>query len=235
MSSAHRTDAQRGQIAELPPVQHTPSTRAADGFPRQDLRRTPTVTIETAVDEETARRFYTLYVKTFGDLTTKAVARQLLHEHEFMEEMLDPRVDKYLARDEDGEPVAMCTLTRHLETVPWISPEYFAHHYPEHTSRGAVYYLGFILVDHEHRGAHLSLDLIRRLSETLIEKRAMCAYDICSHNNQVLGLADAIESLITGMADVDVATIDTQTYYRAIAMGPRKMPEMRSMPAGVAD
>ena len=58
----------------------------------------------------------------------------------------------------------------------------------------------------------------------------MCAYDICSHNNEVLGLADAIESLITGMADVDVATIDTQTYYRAIAMGPRKMPEMRSMP-----
>ena len=198
-------------------------------LPRQVVRGVPSVTIETTVDELTARRFYRLYVKTFGDLAIKAVARQLLHEHEFMDEMLDERVDKYLAWSEDGEPVAMCTLTRHLETVPWISPAYFAHHFPEHTARDAVYYLGFILVDQDHRGAHLSLDLIRRLSETLIEQRAMCAYDICSYNNEVLGLADAIEALITGMADVDVATIDTQTYYRAIALGPRKMPEMRNI------
>ena len=40
----------------------------------------------------------------------------------------------------------MSTLTRHLETVPWISPEYFAYHFPEHTARDAVYYLGFTLV-----------------------------------------------------------------------------------------
>jgi hypothetical protein len=196
-------------------------------LPRQAARRTPTVTIETAVDQVTARRFWVLYQRTFGELAIKAVARQLLHEHEFMEEMLDPRVDKYLAWDENGDPVAMCTLTNQLETVPWISPDYFAHHYPEHTARGAVYYLGFVLVDHEHRGAHLSLDLIRRVSETLVEERAMCGYDICAYNDQVLGLADAIASMVTGMADVDVATIDTQTYYRAIAMGPKKMPEMR--------
>lgn len=201
---------------------------AALALPRQHVRQAPSVTIEGAVDEATARRFYKLYVKTFGDLEVKAVARQLLHEHEFMEEMLDPRVDKYLARDEHGEPVAMCTLTRHLETVPWISPAYFAHHYPEHIARDAVYYLGFVLVDPDHRRAHLFIDLIRRLSETLIDARAMCAYDICAYNNEVLGLADAIEGLITGMAEVDVATIDTQTYYRAIALGPSKMPEMRN-------
>ena len=202
---------------------------AAGAVPRQVPRSAPSVTIETAVDLQTAERFYALYLRTFGDLAVKAVARQLLHRHEFMEEMFDPRIDKYLARDETGEPVAMCTLTRHLETVPWISPDYFRHHYPDHSARDAVYYLGFVLVDADHRGAHLSLDLIRRLSETLIEERAMCAYDICSFNNEVLGLADAIESLITGMADVDVATIDTQTYYRAIARGPRKVPEMRKI------
>ena len=202
-------------------------SREVNLVPRQVARRTPTVTIEAAVDEVTARRFWVLYQRTFGELAIKAVARQLLHEHEFMEEMLDPRVDKYLAWDENGDPVAMCTLTNQLETVPWISPDYFAHHYPEHTARGAVYYLGFVLVDHEHRGAHLSLDLIRRVSETLVEERAMCGYDICAYNDQVLGLGDAIASMVTGMADVDVATIDTQTYYRAIAMGPQKMPEMR--------
>ena len=84
------------------------------------------VSIEKTVDDPTASRFWKLYVETFGDLATKAVARQLLHEHEFMEEMNDERVDKYLAHDESGQAVAMCTLTNHLETVPWISADYFA-------------------------------------------------------------------------------------------------------------
>ena len=195
-------------------------------LPRQLHRRAPTVTIEAAVDEATARRFWKLYKKTFGALATKAVARQLLHEHEFMDEMLDARVDKYLARDEHGEPVAMCTLTRHLETVPWISPDYFTHHYPEHTARDAVYYLGFILVDPEHRRAQLFIELIGRVAQLMIAERAVCAYDICSHNNDVLGLADAIERLITRTGEFDVAVVDTQTYYAAVCAGP-KLPEMR--------
>jgi hypothetical protein len=179
------------------------------------------------VDTDTAQRFWKLYVATFGDLAVKAVARQLLHEHEFMEEMLDSRVDKYLARDEDGEPMAMCTLTRHLETVPWISPDYFAHHYPEHTARDAVYYLGFILVDPEHRRAHLLIELIGRVAQVMIAEQAVCAYDICSYNDEVLGLGDAIERLITRSGLFDITQVDTQTYYAAVCSG-AKVPEMRS-------
>ena len=48
--------------------------------------------------------------------------------------MLDPRVHKYIAWDDDGVAVGMSTLTRHLETVPWISPDFFAYHFPEHTA-----------------------------------------------------------------------------------------------------
>lgn len=195
--------------------------------PRQ-ATRTPTVTIESAVDERTARRFWHLYEKTFGDLAVMAVARQLLHEHEFMAEMLDVRVDKYLAWDEHGEPVAMCTLTNQLDTVPWISPQYFAHHYPEHTAREAVYYMGFILVDHDHRRAHMFIDLVARIVQTLEDRRAVCAYDICSHNNAVLGLGDAVESLVTSMTPADVRVVDTQTYYCAISTKHQKMPEMRN-------
>ena len=43
----------------------------------------------------------------------------------------------------DGQPIGMITLTRHLESVPWISPEYFAARYPDQWARNAVYYLGF--------------------------------------------------------------------------------------------
>ena len=198
-------------------------------LPRQLNRRAPTVTIEAAIDEVTARRFWKLYEKTFGELAIMAVARQLLHEHEFMDEMLDPRVDKYLAWDEDGDPVAMCTLTNHLETVPWISPAYFAHHFPEHSSRRAVYYMGFILVDQEHRRAHMFVDLVRRIVQTLEDRRAVCAYDICGHNNEVLGLSDAVAATIKSMTEAEVTAVDTQTYYCAVSTKANKMPELPSM------
>ena len=106
-----------------------------------------TVHVVTRVDDETAQRYWALYQSTFGPLAIAAVNRHLLRESEFMEVMEDERVDKYLVRDDlTGEALAMCTLTNHLETVTWVSAEYFAHHYPEHAARNGVYYLGFSLV-----------------------------------------------------------------------------------------
>lgn len=178
------------------------------------------ITVEGEVDADTAARWFKLYRETFGALETRAVARQLLHEEEFMEEMADARVDKYVAWDGD-EAVGMSTLTTHLETVPWISPAWFAHHYPDHTARDAVYYLGFTLVHHERRRAHVFRAMVERIVELLAERRAVCAWDICAFNDDVLGLGESIERIITGCAQVDVAPVDRQTYYSASFHGPR--------------
>ena len=120
------------------------------------------ITVETKVDDETATRYYKLYRETFGALETRAVARQLLHEEEFMEEMRDPRVDKYVAWEGD-EAIGMSTLTSDLGTVPWISPAYFAHHYPEHTARAAVFYLGFTLVHRQRRQSNIFRAMVERI------------------------------------------------------------------------
>ncbi|MCW2791728.1 MAG: hypothetical protein JWO76_826 [Nocardioides sp.] len=182
------------------------------------------ITVETEVGEETALSYFQLYRDTFGELATKAVARQLLHKDEFMEEMLDPRVHKYVAWDERDEAVGMSTLTSDLETVPWISPEYFAHHYPEHSARGAVFYQGFTLVHREHRKSRIFQILTERVVELLVAERAVCAYDICAYNNQTIGFADNIERLLHRNADVTVVPIDVQTYYAATFRGPRLDP-----------
>lgn len=178
-----------------------------------------TITVETVVDDETARAFYKLYLETFGELATRAAARQVLDEDEFMADMVDPRVFKYLARDQAGNVVGMCTLTSHLQVVPWISPEYFAHHYPDHAERQAIYYLGFIMVAHRHRRTRLFQLMISRVVERLVAERAVCSYDICGYNNTVLRLADNIESLLVRVADVDVEEIDAQRYYTATFTG----------------
>jgi hypothetical protein len=178
------------------------------------------ITVEAEVDEQTALSYFRLYRDTFGELATKAVARQLLHRDEFLDEMRDPRVHKYVAWDEQGVAVGMSTLTSDLETVPWISPEYFAHHYPEHSARGAVYYQGFTLVHRDHRKSRIFQVLTERVVELLVAERAVCAYDICAHNNDTIGFADNIERLLHRNADVTVVPIDVQTYYAATFRGP---------------
>ena len=177
------------------------------------------ITVEDKVADDTAARYWALYRETFGALETRAVARQLLHEDEFFDEMRDPRVDKYVAWLGD-DVVGMSTLTTHLETVPWISPGYFAHHYPEHTAREAVYYLGFTLVHRQHRQAHIFRAMVERIVELLVERRAVCAWDICAFNDDVLGLGENIERIVSARAQVTVAPIDRQTYYAASFRGP---------------
>lgn len=187
--------------------------------------------IHSAVDEETSQRFYRLYRETFGPLAIAAVNRHLLHEHEFMEVMADERIDKYLVSDEDtGEALAMCTLTNHLETVTWVSAEYFRHHFPDHAARDAIYYLGFSLVGPTRRRAQLFTQLITSVSQTLLEKDAMCAYDICEYNNETLGLGDAVGAMIQHVAPIHVQAVDTQTYYTAVPNVGSKPDKRQRMP-----
>jgi hypothetical protein len=192
---------------------------------------TLSVRIVSTVDEETAKEFYALYAETFGPMATKAVNRHVLYEHEFMETMHDERIDKYLAVDDDsGEAIGMCTLTNHLETVTWVSADYFAHHYPEHAARQAIYYLGFSLAKPHRRREQVFTALITAVSETLAEERAMCGYDICAYNNDQLRLGDAVEAMVSSIAEVEIKALDTQTYYAAISTGPLKVGNRGQVP-----
>jgi hypothetical protein len=176
-----------------------------------------TIRTLTKIDDRTAQRFYALYVETFGELAIRAVNRHLLRREEFMAMMVDPRIDKIVIEDDETrELVAMCTLTNNLETVDWVSPEYFAHHYPDHWSRGAVYYLGFSLVASPRRRVQLFSDLIAHVTRVVEADNAMCAWDICLFNNETIGLDRAVESIINRTAAFDVQAVDTQTYYTAV-------------------
>ena len=86
--------------------------------------------------------------------------------------------------------VGVITLTRQLDAVPWISPEYFAARYPEQWARNAVYYLGIRAWPGPSPGVQRSW---RRSPESwsqpMVAERAVIAYDMCSYNNHVLGFS----------------------------------------------
>ena len=108
-----------------------------------------------------AEALYRLYRPAFEPLKVRSAARQVLTRSEFFDQMRDDRVDKYVAWENGAEPIGMITLTRHLESVPWISPEYFAARYPEHWARNAIYYLGFILAHPRNRTARFLETIVR--------------------------------------------------------------------------
>jgi hypothetical protein len=173
------------------------------------------VTVLAELDEPTARMFWGLYAAAFGPLRTRAAARQVLHEEEFLQEMVDPRVWKYVIHDVTGQAVGLTTLTKHLETVPWISPEYYEARYPQHFARQAVYYLGFTLVAKGAR--HLSgfATMLDAVAERVAEDRAVCGYDICAFNNEAMRFDEHIETMLNRSRRAPVERLDSQTYYVA--------------------
>lgn len=177
------------------------------------------VSVETTIPDPQIERFQLLYEEAFGPLRTRAIARQVLHPGEFHQEMTDPRIQKHVARAPDGEPIGLTTLTHHLETVPWISPDYFAARFPQHAERDAIYYAGFTLVAPGARQGAAFHVMIESVVRILAAERAAVGWDICSYNNSHFSFADALRSAVGERATVDIAVEDAQTYYTARFIG----------------
>src|SRR5918997_77640 len=160
-----------------------------------------------------AETLYSLYRQAFDPLKVKAAARHVLTRAEFFGQMEDERIDKYVAWEADGNPIGMITLTRILESVPWVSPEYFAARFPEQWARNAVYYLGFGLARPSTREARFLETCTAICVEPLVAERAVIAYDVCSYNNDVLGFADRIAQAAGHGTTSSVQKLDAQVYY----------------------
>lgn len=172
------------------------------------------VTIEERIDDADIEIFYELYEQAFGPLRTKAAARQVLHPDEFREEMVDPRVLKFVSWSDDGEPLGMSTLTNCLDTVPWISADYYRTQYPDHAARDAIYYLGFTLVRNDVGPTTAFRDAVEVLITKMADEQAIMCLDICGHHTDK-GFAEVLERMAHAVAPTKVEVMDTQTYFVA--------------------
>jgi hypothetical protein len=168
---------------------------------------------EPVVTGSAAESLYQLYRRAFDPLRKRAAARHVLSEQEFTAQMADARIDKYLAWEDEAEPVGVVTLTRELQAIPWISPEYYAACYPDHWSRNAIYYLGYILIGPAVRRTSFLETVTRLLVEPMVAERAVLVYDMCSYNNQVLGFSKLIADTFRGCSNSQPEELDTQVYY----------------------
>lgn len=191
------------------------SRRAAD-LPVDGPWRSGGITVrcDQVADEALVERLWPVYEETFGELRIHAAARQVLTHDEFVTEIADQRVWKYVATDDtDGQVIGMMTLTDDLSTVPWVSPEFYAHRYPEHAARNAIFYLGFTLVHPTARSGRVFLAMARPVVTRIAARRGVCAYDICGFNDATIAFGANLERLLRRMAEVEAEQVDVQTYY----------------------
>jgi len=178
-------------------------------------RLTTTVTVQSEVDPGATAKLYALYLRAFAHLEQLAAARHLLHEEEFRNEIEDRRILKYIAWDPEGAPVAFGTVTDSLDAVPWISPGFYAHRFPEHHARGAIHYVGVMMVDPSAQGAGAFREIMRQVAVAASDVGAVIAWDL-SESNQSAGVHRLLSAMLSTMLDSTAFEVDRQIYYGAV-------------------
>ena len=180
------------------------------------------------VDAATASDLWALYRVAFESLRTQAASRHTLTRAEFDLEVIDERVTKYVAW-RNGRPVGLVSLATDLTTIPWISPEFYAHRYPEHAARGALYYCSLALVHPDERLSDAFLRLVAVAAEDVAAADGVFAADMCSLNQDTFRLDRAVTALLTrAWGGVEPVELDRQVF---LAWEPQSL--ARRAPSGL--
>jgi hypothetical protein len=167
-----------------------------------------------SVPEDLARTYLEVYRAAFAPLEAVAPARQSLTDDEFIEEMSDPSVVKFVMRDRDDEVVAMATMATDLHSVPWISVPYYANRFPDHMANGRLFYFLCLLVHPDRQRGPWSALLLRHLGRYLADRDAVAAFDCCGHNvGGGLDLPHLILRAQRGVVQVQPDELDQQRYF----------------------
>ncbi len=166
----------------------------------------------SVVDLHLAERFLLIYRAAFAPLETLAPVRQGLTDEEFLDQMFNPSVSKFVAWDENDEPASLAIVATDLSAVPWISVPYFRARFPEHFRRGAIYYFGALLVSPDHQGGPWASRVLRAANHAVLAARAIAVFDCCGYN-VARKLPDAAARAAPWMTPTE---LDTQRYYALV-------------------
>lgn len=156
---------------------------------------------------------WALYEAAFTELNTLAVQRHLMYRPEFDQVAADKRVQKYLHYDRRERLDGLATLTNDLESMPLISPAYFARRWPAECEARRVFYCGFVAVRRGGRGMPNGV-AFAALTRAMWAAAAgsPVVIDVCAHN-QRRGMPGAVGAILDRAAGpVDLERLDTQTY-----------------------
>jgi hypothetical protein len=154
-----------------------------------------------------------LYREAFDPLRRLAVQRHVMYGDEFDAVMADPRVEKYLVFDEGGDLHGLATLTNDLLAVPLVSPEWFSHRWPERSSEGRVFYIGFVGIHPHSQGTGVCAELVEAMTRVVARVDGVAVLDVCRYNRETMHLPRLVAALSsTWASNVEMIDLDAQSY-----------------------
>ena len=179
------------------------------------------VSVETVLTGADADAAWETYRDSLAPLSGVAAMKQTLSEPELRRVVADPRIRKYIGRDEAGEVVAVLTLTTELCTEN-ISAAFYRERYPEHHAAGRLHYLGCLVVRPEAQARGLIMVLVARVTGDLRDEGGVVAFDVCGYNDETFAFARLCRLVSSRTRPTNLVTLDVQTYY-AMEVPPRQV------------
>lgn len=174
-----------------------------------------TVKLLDRLDGDLADQLWPIYLECFSKVRTRAANRHVMYRTEFDEVMADERVTKFVPLDDGGVPVGLGTLGNQLDAFPLIAPEYFQANWPEPYAQRRIYYCGFVGVVEHARMTAAFREIFTEFHRITEPVRGLVALDICTFNEQVLGLPQHIDRALRrasrGRSTCD--RIDAQSFW----------------------
>jgi hypothetical protein len=154
---------------------------------------------------------WVLYQRAFGPLAGQAASRHVLDRAGFRAQMVDPSVIKLVVHQDD-QPVSLLTLTFDVDTVSWVSADFYRARYPTEAAGGNLMYITNMLTDPVYVGSAAFL-LITEALNALLPLGAV-GFDICGANVD-RGLATALHRRLLALRGGagDFEELDTQIFY----------------------
>jgi GNAT superfamily N-acetyltransferase len=171
-----------------------------------------TVSLERTLAGSDADAAWQTYRDSLAPLSGVAAMKQMLAEDELRAVAADPRIKKYVGRDEAGEVVGVLTLTTELSTEN-VSKAFYQQRYPDHYAAGRLHYLGFLVVRPSAQARGLMMMLVRHMAEDLAREGGVVAFDVCGYNDEHYAFARLCRLVGARTRPTDLVTLDVQTYY----------------------
>lgn len=190
------------------------------------------------VEGDLRERAWEAYTDSFAELRTAAIQRHVMTREEFDVVMADNRVVVHLAQHADGLIAGIATTTRDLDSMPLISPEFFAARWPEHFAERRCWYVGFVGVRPSEQGGGAFALIVSTVAEQFSRDGGVLVLDVPQRNMTGFHVPRAVKRIAdTVMTRVDYEMVDAQGYWAYTAPVPVQIDlrEQAPTPVSLAD
>jgi hypothetical protein len=171
--------------------------------------------IDQITDGQLHEAAWSLYQDAFEELNTLAAQRHLMYRSEFDEVMRDPRIDKYLALEEDGSLSGIACYTNNLDAIPLIAPQYFERHWPEHYAGRRIWYIVFVAVSPHAQGREAFAQMVEQMYLVAATQNGLVGLDICTYNDEVRHMSRIFRLMVGRLCNNNMRfnRIDQQSFW----------------------